>query len=160
MIQEAAIKCRYCGEFVDGRSRAAAALPAYGWGYEYRSKTTIAGWPLLHVAQGVDPATGAPRVARGVIAVGQIAVGVLAIGGVAFGGIALGGASLGLAALGGIAVGIGAAVGGVSASGYLAMGGLALSLHYAIGGLAVAPHAVGGATPEVMEFFERLGQRI
>ncbi len=156
-IQEQAIKCRYCGEFLDGSQRSgAAAWPA--WGYEYRSKATLAGWPLIHIAQGVDPATGRPRVARGVIAVGQIAVGGLAVGGVALGLVTIGGVSLGIAALGGFAMGIAVSLGGLSLAGYLAVGGLAISLHYAVGGLALAPHALGGATPELVEFLEKLGQ--
>jgi hypothetical protein len=73
-----------------------------------QSSTTIAGWPLLHVCGGIDPATMQPRVARGVIAIGNIAVGVLAIGGVACGLITVGGASLGLLlAIGGAAFGAG-----------------------------------------------------
>lgn len=83
-IQEKAIKCRYCGEFLDGRPSQSRLLPAY-WGYEYRSKAQIFGWPLIHVAQGMDPDTGCPRVAKGAIAVGNAAVGVLAIGGLAIG---------------------------------------------------------------------------
>ena len=38
--------------------------------YEYRSKTTLFGWPLLHVAIGVNPATGRKRSAKGIIALG------------------------------------------------------------------------------------------
>ncbi len=155
-IQDEAVKCRFCGEFLDGRPRVAAP---WGWGYEYRSKSTIAGLPLVHIAQGIDPVTGAPRVARGVIAIGQVAIGLVAVGGLALGGITFGGVSLGLAALGGAAVGIAAAVGGLSVSGYLAIGGVALSLQYALGGLALAPHALGGATPEIMDFFESLSGR-
>jgi hypothetical protein len=103
-IQERAIKCRYCGEFLDGRPSRSRLLPAYS-GYEYPPKAQIFGWPLIHVAQGMDPDTGCPRVAKGVIAVGNAAVGVLAIGGLAIGGLALGGMGLGVLAIGGIAAG-------------------------------------------------------
>ena len=137
-IQLEAVKCRYCGEFLDGRPPA----PAFGVGYEYRSATEIAGLPLLHVAQGIDPATGRPRVAFGFIAIGNVAIGVVAVGGFAMGGITLGGISLGLLSLGGLALGA-IALGGVSVAYYLAVGGMALSLNYAIGGLAVAPHTLG-----------------
>ena len=67
-IQDEAIKCKHCGEFLDGRPR---LHPAYA-GYEYRSETRIAGWPLVHIAHGIDPETGRPRVARGIIASGSI----------------------------------------------------------------------------------------
>ena len=59
-IQSEAIKCRFCGEFLDGRR----STPAFGMAYEYRSKAEIAGLPLVHIARGIDPATGRPLIAR------------------------------------------------------------------------------------------------
>jgi hypothetical protein len=103
-------------------------------GYEYRSRWTLWGWPLIHVATGVDPASGRPLIARGIIAIGNIAIGALALGGIALGGIALGGVSAGLLALGGLAVG-GVAVGGMAIGG-LALGGFAIG-YWAIGGGAL-----------------------
>jgi hypothetical protein len=106
---------------------------SYGYGYEYKSALTIAGWPLLHVSGGVDPATLRPRIARGIIAIGNVAVGILAIGGVACGLISIGGCSLGfLAAIGGVAVGAGLSVGGV-AIGAVAVGGVAVAVLRAVG---------------------------
>ena len=160
-IQDEAIKCRYCGEWLDGRSRG-SSIPAtgygyYGWSYEYKSEAELFGIPLIHIAQGVDPNTGAPRVARGIIAIGNIAVGGFAMGGLALGGITVGGASVGVFALGGIALG-GVTLGGVSIGALLAFGGLAVSAAYAIGGLALAPHYIGGngADPEFIRLLERL----
>jgi hypothetical protein len=155
MIQEEAVKCRYCGEFLDGRKRPARQVAF--WGYEYRSKTKLMGWPLVHIAQGIDPETGRPRVARGIIAIGNIAVGLIAIGGLSLGGLSLGGLTLGAAAVGGIAVG-GVAFGGLALALYLAVGGLAISLNYALGGLALAPHAIGAnqVDPAFVEKLERL----
>lgn len=151
-IQDEAIKCKHCGEFLDGRPRIGAAFA----GYEYRSETRIGGWPLVHIAQGIDPETGRPRVARGIIAIGNVAVGVLAVGGIAAGGISLGGVSLGLLAFGGVAAG-GVAAGGLALAAYLALGGAAISLEYAIGGLAIAPHTIGpgGIDPELRELLGR-----
>ena len=79
-IQDQAIKCRYCGEFVDGRPRVAAGHRGLYWGFEYRSPAELWGWPLVHIAQGINPKTGLPHVARGVIAIGNIAIGLVAIG--------------------------------------------------------------------------------
>jgi hypothetical protein len=151
-IQSEAIKCRYCGEFLDGRPPHSHP----GIGYEFRSRVELAGWPLVHIAQGIDPTTGRPRVARGVIAIGNIAFGLVAVGGFAVGGIALGGFSLGAFALGGFAIG-GAALGGVAVAYFLAAGGIAVSAQYAIGGLAIAPFTADGkgVDPEIRALFER-----
>ena len=162
-IQNDAVKCRYCGEWLGGRpgfGAAQAAMPnIYGFnmGFEYKSEAELFGWPLIHIAQGIDPQTGAPRVARGMIAIGNIAIGGLAIGGLAAGGIALGGLSLGLFTFGGVALGILAALGGLAVGGYFAVGGAAISLAYAIGGLALAPHFLGGngVDPEFLRLLEQ-----
>jgi hypothetical protein len=161
-IRDEAIKCRYCGEFLDGRARPGMGLVAaypglyYGWGYEYRSEQELFGWPLVHVAQGIDPQTGQPRIARGIIAIGNLAIGVVAIGGVALGGLTIGGLALGLFALGGVAVG-GIAFGGLALALYLAGGGLAVSTLYGVGGLALAPHSLSplGADPAFVKLLEK-----
>lgn len=160
-IQDDAVKCRYCGEWLDGRPQI-TSMPMtrssyYGWNYEYKSEAELFGWPLVHIAQGIDPKTGAPRIAKGIIAIGNIAVGVFALGGFALGGITLGGISVGLLALGGLALG-GIALGGLSIGVLAAFGGLAISAGYAIGGLALAPHFIGGngADPEFIRLLESL----
>jgi hypothetical protein len=163
-IQDNAIKCRYCGEWLDGRPRT-EAIPrvvysgyGYGWNYEYKSEAELFGWPLVHIAQGIDPETGMPRVAKGIIAIGNIAIGGLAIGGLAAGGIVLGGLGFGVFALGGLSIGILAAAGGLAVGGAFAIGGAALSLMYAMGGLALAPHFIGGngVDPEFLQLLDRL----
>jgi hypothetical protein len=157
-IQDEAIKCRYCGEFLDGREvpdwRAVVGSSAYT-GYEYRSTLELFGWPLIHIAYGFDLNTGRQRVAKGVIAVGNVAIGGLAIGGVALGGVAVGGVALGVFALAGMAVG-GVALGGMAVALYLAAGGMAISALYAAGGLALAPHAIDSlrVDPEFMHLLE------
>jgi hypothetical protein len=149
-IQDEAIKCRYCGEFLDGRPSPMQGPPLgyrpYYWGYEYRSQQEILGWPLIHIATGINPETGLPRVARGVIAIGNFAIGLVAIGSFALGGLVLSGIGLGLLALGGIAVG-GAAAGGVAIGVLYAVGGVAISGAWALGGAALAPRAFGPTVP-------------
>src|SRR3989442_12453867 len=77
-------------------------------GFEYRSRASLGGWPLVHVCMGIDPRTMRPKIAKGVVAIGNIAIGGIAIGGLACGLATVGGASLGaLLALGGAAMGDG-----------------------------------------------------
>jgi len=116
----------------------------YGYSYEYKSATTIGGWPLVHVCAGIDPVTMRPKIARGVVAIGNIAVGALAIGGLACGLLAVGGGSMGLLlAVGGAALGLGVSIGGL-AVGSIAIGGAAVGFLYAIGGAAFGPAVIDG----------------
>jgi predicted Ser/Thr protein kinase len=131
--------------------------------FEYRSKTTLFGWPLVHIATGVDSATGRKRSARGIIAVGSaprgviafgdVAVGVIACGVFCYGPIAIGVFAVGLVALGSMAVGLGWAMGGV-AVGPVAIGGAVLG-YYANGAIAWGPHAIspGIQDPLAERFF-------
>ena len=146
-ISDKAMMCPHCG------------LP-FGRGpfaYEYRSRATLFGLPLVHVVMGwsVNPETGRPRVAKGIIAVGHVAFGVVAIGGVAVGALSFGGLAIGLAAAGGLAVGVLLALGGL-AIGAVAVGGAACG-YYALGGGAFGAHPLGGNVqdPQAVEFFER-----
>ncbi|HYM24079.1 MAG TPA: hypothetical protein VEU08_12760 [Vicinamibacterales bacterium] len=117
---------------------------AYTFGFDYKSSIAIGGWPLVHVATGVDPVTLRPRVARGVVAIGNVAVGAVAIGGAALGLVSVGGASIGLLfALGGLALGLGFSIGGL-AIGSFAVGGAAIGFFYAVGGGAFAPASIDG----------------
>jgi hypothetical protein len=71
-VSAEAVFCPYCG----------APFPARrGWkgtGYEWKSKATLWGWPLVHVAIGRD-AHGKLRVAKGIIAIGQFGIGAITI---------------------------------------------------------------------------------
>lgn len=134
--------------------------------FEYKSKRTLFGLPLIHINCGYGL-----RWARGILAVGNVATGVFAFGGVSAGLFSLGGVALGLLlALGGVALGaiaIGAvaagllawggvvlgwlSVGGV-AKGVYAMGGVAAGSKVAMGGIASAPLAIGAAAEGARTF--------
>ncbi len=136
-IQDEAIKCRYCGEFLDTRFSPGITYGPVWWGYEYKSQVEIFGLPLIHIAAGVDRRTGLPRVAKGIIAIGNFAIGVIAVGGIALGGLTIAGIGLGIFILAGIAFGI-FAFGGIAVGVMVAVGGLAISFGYAFGGLAIS----------------------
>jgi hypothetical protein len=134
-IQDAAIKCRYCGEIIAGKDYVPTYFPGYR--YEYKSQANIFGWPLVHIASGVNPKTGLPLVARGILAIGNFAIGIIAIGGIALGVFTIAGIGIGVFVLGGIAVGA-FSFGGLALGIFLAVGGLAISAGYAFGGLALS----------------------
>jgi len=71
-VIEQAISCPGCG----------APYPAKekwdGWGFEYKSKTTFLGLPLLHISFKYRP-NKVPVVAMGVISIGQFGVGIINI---------------------------------------------------------------------------------
>ncbi len=72
VVSEQAISCPGCG----------APYPAKekwdGWGYEYKSKTTFLGLPLLHISFKYR-SNKVPVVAMGVISIGQFGVGIINI---------------------------------------------------------------------------------
>ena len=71
-VSEQAFACPQCG----------APYPAReswdGFGFEYKSPITIAGWPLLHISFKYR-ANRTPVVARGIVAIGQFGCGVVCI---------------------------------------------------------------------------------
>ena len=107
--------------------------------YEYKSKRTLFGLPLVHINCGFSR----NHWARGIIAIGNVATGVVALGGIAFGLFTLGGIGVGLLlALGAISIGA-VSIGGI-AVGLLVWGGIALGW-LAVGGMSLGVYAAGGA---------------
>ena len=78
--------CRECGHNVSKKAIACpgcgAPYPAKekwdGWGYEYKSKATVLGMPLIHISFKFSP-NHAPVPAIGFIAIGQFGIGVINI---------------------------------------------------------------------------------
>lgn len=117
---------------------AASGRPAWPIWYEYKSRRTLWGLPLVHIKLGV----GLQR-ASGIIAIGNVATGLVALGCISVGLLSLGSLSLGLLAIGAICGGT-LALGGL-AVGLVALGGLAVGL-LAIGGCAIGVYTVGAAS--------------
>lgn len=67
-MSEQAIVCPGCGAPYPSRAR------WDGYGFEYKSRATLAGIPLLHISFKYRP-NRVPVVARGIVAIGQFAVG-------------------------------------------------------------------------------------
>lgn len=127
------------------------------WHYEYRSKRTLWGMPLVHInlcangfcwARGVvavgNIATGlvsVGAVSAGLFSFGAVSAGLLSLGALVFGLVSVGAVAVGLLACGGVALGL-VSFGGIAA-GQFAIGGLASGGRLAIGGVASAPVAVG-----------------
>lgn len=101
--------------------------------YEYRTRRTLWGLPLLHITSGIDPQTLRHRTARGIVAVSSgKAVGCIAIGSYAYGLFAFGAMAVGVFAFGGLGFGV------------VTFAGFATALGLAIGGFALAPVVFGG----------------
>ena len=157
--------------------------------FEYRSKRTLLGLPLIHIrlraglergpvkawiAMG-DAAIGglfalgglavAPISfvggALGLISFGGVSLGLLSIGGIGLGLLTVGGLAIGWEAFGGLAVGW-QAFGGCAIGWNGAQGGLAIAREWASGGVALARHAndqIAKVFSEHCAFF-RIMQRV
>lgn len=79
-------KCRECQHDISEQASACpncgAPYPAKeewdGWGFEYKSETTIMGLPLLHISFKYRP-NKIPVPAKGIIAIGQFGIGIINI---------------------------------------------------------------------------------
>ncbi|MBS7008344.1 helix-turn-helix domain-containing protein [Anaerostipes sp.] len=126
--------------------------------YEYKSKTTVFGIPLVHInfgrgmyrAKGIIAAgnfavglLSAGIFSAGLLSLGMVSLGLFAFAGLALGGMAVGGAAFGIFAVGGLAVGV------------YAVGGCAVAARIAVGGYASAHIAIGGAADGAFTFTEK-----
>ncbi len=110
-------------------------------GRDYRTKQSLFGLPLAHVAWGVDPVTRRPRVAKGWIAIGSRAKGLAAVGLEAYGLIAVGLIAGGIFPTGLLAFGVLSV--GLVAYGIISTGLLAIALVQAVGLVSLGYHSVG-----------------
>lgn len=124
--------------------------------YEYKSKKTLFGLPLVHVnvGRGFKKAEGIVAIgnaATGVVAIGLVSIGIISIGVASVGFIGLGVIcaallAIGTFALGGIAIGaiaVGVFAFGAIAAGMFSFGALAVASQVAIGHTATGQVAIG-----------------
>ena len=107
-----------------------------GPGYEYKSKRTLFGLPLVHVNVGFGF-----RRARGILAIGTFASGFISIGVLSAGLLSLGVMSAGLIGMGLFAFGLLLALGAIAVGG-LAIGAIAIGI-FALGALAIGMVSTG-----------------
>lgn len=125
-------------------------------GYEWRSRKSIFGYPLVHIAFGRDE-RGKLRVAKGFIAIGQFGIGVITFAqvgvGILFG---FGQCILGLTALAQLALAPLIAIGQI-AIGYAAIGQIVFAV-YGIGQTGWAVHLWSSKLkdPDALYFFRML----
>jgi transcriptional regulator with XRE-family HTH domain len=104
--------------------------------YEYKSKKSIFGLPIVHINIG----RGLYK-AKGLIAIGNISVGLISIGMLSLGLLSFGVLAFGLVLIGALALGVISC--GAIAVGVFAIGGCAIGI-FAIGGLAIGVYSIGG----------------
>jgi hypothetical protein len=153
-VSDTAPVCVHCGYTLHpGRRR--------GWGFEWRTRAQLFGWPLVHVAFGRDPQTLRLRVAKGVIAIGQFGIGLITVAqfgvGLLFGlgQFMLGGVEVAQFA-GGIVFGLGQV-----ATGYIAVGQLAVG-EYVRAQMAIGRYVWTAARqdPEATALFGKLWEAV
>jgi hypothetical protein len=83
VVSEQAIACPNCGAPYPTREK------WDGWGFEYKSKATMFGLPVLHISFKYRP-DRVPVPAKGIIAIGQFACGLVTISQFGLGLISLG----------------------------------------------------------------------
>ena len=121
-VSDKAATCPKCGYPMKPMADLALVTRRFMRGFEWKSKTEILGWPLIHVAIGRNKETGKLMVAKGIIAIGQFGLGVITI------------AQFGV----GLLFGLGQFVGGI-----VAIGQFALGIYFGLGQFAVGVTAIG-----------------
>lgn len=105
--------------------------------YEYKSKRTLFGLPIVHINLGRGM-----KKAKGIIAMGNISYGVVSIGFLSLGVFSIGLLSIGLVSIAAIAIGLLLGVGAI-AIGTFSMGAISIGI-FSSGALAIGKYAVGG----------------
>ncbi|MCC2670858.1 MAG: hypothetical protein K0Q72_3329 [Armatimonadetes bacterium] len=148
-VSTEAVTCPHCG------APSPARQAWRGWGYEWKSKQSIGGWPVVHVAFGRDE-HGKLRVAKGVVAVGQFAIGGITFAQFGVGAVfALGQFVAAPIAIGQLGLGVLFGLGQLS-TGYVAIGQFALGVWVrAMAGFGAHVWSMAERAPEAVEFFRR-----
>lgn len=69
-ISDKAATCPKCGYPMQPMADLTRVTRMFWRGFEWKSKTQLLGWPLIHIAIGRNKETGKLLVAKGIIAIG------------------------------------------------------------------------------------------
>ncbi len=123
-ISEKAYSCPHCGYPL---REVPVVVRRKRWGWQWKSETSLLGWPLVHIAIGFDQQTGKLLVAKGIIAIGWFAIGLITV------------AQFGV----GLLFGFGQFIAGLVVIAQFAMGGLFGLGQFACGMVAIGQMALG-----------------
>lgn len=126
-VSDKATACPKCGYPIKPQPDIDRLVRSMRWGYEWKTKAKILGWPLIHIAIGRNKDTGKLMGAKGIIAIGQFGIGIITI------------AQFGI----GLLFGLGQFVGGLFAIGQFGAGVLFCLGQFAIGLTAIGQMAFG-----------------
>ena len=78
-INKREVVCSSCGWTVNSKKAETSIANRLYWGFEWRSKTEVLGWTLVHISFGRNKKTGKLMVSKGIIAIGQFGIGIITI---------------------------------------------------------------------------------
>ena len=160
--------CRECNQQVSTEARlcpqCGAPRPSQhdwnGTGIEWKSKSTLFGYPLVHIAFGRNQ-KGKLRVAKGIVAIGQFAIGAITVAqfgiGILFGfGQFLAGIIIVAQFAGAFYFGL-----GQFATGYVAIGQFVVAYYgLAQAGMGLHIWSVGSEDPIAVDLFKQLWESV
>ncbi|MBN1356698.1 zinc ribbon domain-containing protein [bacterium] len=121
-VSEKAESCPNCGHPIRSDITPVPGTTKHFRGFEWRTRTELFGWPVIHIAFGRNKQTGKWMVAKGLIAVGQFGVGLITF------------AQFGI----GVLFGFGQCI-----AGYTAIAQFALAVYFGLGQFATGYIAIG-----------------
>lgn len=147
------------GDYNSG-SRAKSSSSQKDSGIDWKTETTIYGYPLVHIAAGKDE-HGKIRVAKGVIAIGQFGIGAITIAQIGIGIIfGLGQFMFGFFLIAQFAIGIRFSIGQL-ATGFASIGQFAFG-YYVLAQFGIGNYvwSVRRKDPEAVEYFHQLWAKV
>lgn len=106
--------------------------------YEYKSKRTLLGLPLIHINIGKGV-----KKAKGIVAIGNISYGIVSAGIISLGVLSFGCMSIGIISLAAISIALLLAIGAISI-GVFSVGAISIGI-FSLGALSIGKYSIGAA---------------